>query len=385
MKYLLLIYSKKERWGILSLVLLNLVLILISFSYKHPSFEFTEASVIAFQTPKDLNLNKGFATRHTKTDSLFPFNPNEASKADLIALGFSERVAKNIVNYRSKGGQFYNTNALKKIYGMDSLFFLKIKEYCQIPSKKTISKKPFSKRFSQGKKKSKRFKFDPNTANKSQLISLGFSNKSANALLNYRSKGGRFYKRNAVKKIFGISASFYQSIEPFIEINRVHLTGGSQTTKKQEPKFTAKKGIIRPKNKKLEINSASQEEWENLPAIGPFHAKNIVSLRKKLGGFYDIHQIKESYRLTDSTFQVIQPYLIVDKRNLHKIDLQRSSFKEINRHPYITYDHTKLLMKAQREVELYSLKDLIETKIFNKTELDKLIPYLIFPEADYED
>ena len=121
MKYLLLIYSKKERWGILSLVLLNLVLILISFSYKHPSFEFTEASVIAFQTPKDLNLNKGFATRHTKTDSLFPFNPNEASKADLIALGFSERVTKNIVTYRSKGGQFYNTNSLKKIYGMDSL------------------------------------------------------------------------------------------------------------------------------------------------------------------------------------------------------------------------------------------------------------------------
>ncbi len=385
MKYLLFIYSKKERWGILSLVLLNLVLVLISFSFKRPSYEFTEASIIAFQIPNSTILQDSFPLK-TQIDSLFSFNPNNASEEVFIALGFSERVTKNILNYRSKGGQFYTTQSLKKIYGMDSLFFEKIKDYCQIPKDKSFSKKPFTKRFVQAKIQSKRFAFDPNTASKTDLLSLGFPKKSANALLNYRSKGGRIYKPDALKKIYGVSASFYESIESLIDINSTQLAG-NQPKKPQKPRstFTSKSGKIRPQDKKLEINSATQEEWESLPAIGPFHAKNIVKLRQKLGGFYNIKQIKESYRLTDSTFQVIEQYLIIDKRKIQKLDLQRSRFKEINRHPYITYEHTKLLMKAQREESLYSLEDLKKTGIFNEEELEKLIPYLIFPEADYED
>ncbi|HFA50503.1 MAG TPA: helix-hairpin-helix domain-containing protein, partial [Bacteroidetes bacterium] len=47
------------------------------------------------------------------------------------------------------------------------------------------------------------FKFDPNTATKEELIRLGILPRTANTLLNYRSKGGRFFKKEDLKKVYG--------------------------------------------------------------------------------------------------------------------------------------------------------------------------------------
>lgn len=49
-----------------------------------------------------------------------------------------------------------------------------------------------------------------------------------------------------------------------------------------------------------------------LPGIGSKLANRIVTFREKLGGFYAVEQLKETYGLPDSTFQMLKPYLTVN-------------------------------------------------------------------------
>ncbi|HHB77899.1 MAG TPA: helix-hairpin-helix domain-containing protein [Saprospiraceae bacterium] len=381
----ILIYSKKERWGILSLVMLNLVLLLISFTFTTPKYEFDHQKLLAFQKSVDeIYALHPIEKEVTPVASLYHFDPNKIEFEELLSLGFSKRVAKNMINYRSKGGHFYNAASLQKIYGMDSVFFEKIAPFIDIPEKKWATNYPQKHPSSKVPKPQKAsFPFDPNTATKSELLSLGFSKRITNNIINYRNKGGKFYKPESLKKIYGMTDDFYASIADNIQINKAQFTDNQNINYQKETSKTVgmqakKPKNIWPKGKTLEINSASVEEWDKLPGIGQYFAKNIVRYREKLGGFYDVGQVAEAYRLPDSTFQFIRPFLEVDASKIHRFNPQTADFKTINHHPYITYEQTKYCMKAQKGIRLMSKEDFLTVKIFTKEELERVAPYFLF-------
>lgn len=383
----ILIYSKIERWGILSLVMLNLVLLLISFTFTPPQYQFDEKKLLAFQASVDKLYASYPSKLQVKTvDSLYAFNPNEAKFSELLTLGFSKRVAKNIVNYRTKGGQFYNAQSIKKIYGMDSLFFEKIAPFINIPKKKWDTSSPAKQKFAKApNRKIESFPFDPNTVTESQLHRLGFSKRVIKNIINYRKKGGRFYKPESLKKVYGMTNDFYASVAPNIQIKKSQLTKNQKNTKQTKffqkvsnKELSQKSSKAWPKGKKIAINSATIEELDKLPGIGQYFAKNIIRHREKLGGFYDIMQVAEAYRLPDSTFQKIQPFLKVDASKIRKFNPQTASFKTINSHPYISYEQTKYIMKAQKGIRLMAKEDFLTVKIFSKEELDRVAPYFLF-------
>ena len=380
----ILIYSKRERWGILSLVMLNLVLLLISFTFTTPKYELDAQELVVFQE----SVNDAYAQSPEKVevvlvDSLYHFNPNDITYEELLSLGFAKRVAKNMINYRSKGGQFYNAESVKKIYGMDSLFFKKIAPFIDIPKKKWAQSFPSKKKFGKTKRKRESFPFDPNTATKSQLLALGFSERVVKNILNYRKKGGQFYKPDALKRIYGMTDDFYKVIAANIQINKAQFADNQRDKSDKEVPINVgnhkkRPMSIWPKGKKLEINTASMEDWDRLPGIGQYFAKNIVRYRQKLGGFYDVNQVAEAYRLSDSTFQKIVPLLTVDASKIKKFNPQTADFKTIVRHPYISYEQTKYIMKAQKGIRLMTKEDFLTVKIFTKEELERVAPYFLF-------
>ena len=65
--------------------------------------------------------------------SYFDFDPNSATSDELKSLGFSEKLATRIINYRTKGGKFRIKTDLMKVYGMDSLLYDKLAPYIQLP------------------------------------------------------------------------------------------------------------------------------------------------------------------------------------------------------------------------------------------------------------
>ena len=53
------------------------------------------------------------------------------------------------------------------------------------------------------------FKFNPNTASLDDFVRLGFSEKQARSILNYREKGGRFRRKSDFAKSYVVADSVY--------------------------------------------------------------------------------------------------------------------------------------------------------------------------------
>ena len=62
--------------------------------------------------------------------------------------------------------------------------------------------------------------FDPNTADRDELLALGLTNYEAVSLLKYRAAGKVFRIPEDVSLCYGISDSTYRRLEPYIRIGR---------------------------------------------------------------------------------------------------------------------------------------------------------------------
>ncbi len=211
---------------------------------------------------------------------------------------------------------------------------------------------------------SKLVQFNPSTVSLEELVSLGFSTKTANILINYRSKGGRFFKKEDVKKIYGISPEFYARIEPYISIE------STDNFSKYPSSYDSKKPQV------IDINLATIEQWKALPGIGDAFANKFVKMREGLGAFYSLDQIKETYGMADSTFQKMKPFLTISKGVLKKININDASPEQIRSHPYILKRQADDILKHR---PIYGLDDFWELYTFkDKAKWKNIEPYLEF-------
>lgn len=82
----------------------------------------------------------------------------------------------------------------------------------------------------------------------------------------------------------------------------VALAAGAAAQKKQPP--------AQP----LDLNSATAEQLQQLPGIGPTLAKAIVTLREKSGPFRRVEDLLAVPRITRRTIEKIRPYVTVGQK-----------------------------------------------------------------------
>lgn len=133
------------------------------------------------------------------------------------------------------------------------------------------------------------------------------------------------------------------------------------------PRFTRKALVVN-------INTADTLLWEQLPGIGPVLASRIVRFRERLGGFYSIAQVGETYGLADSVFNKIQPLLRLSDVSLRKIDLNETDEKSLADHPYINTKLARIIIRYRnshgpfRDVEGLKGIALVDDSIYRKLE-----------------
>lgn len=221
------------------------------------------------------------------------------------------------------------------------------------------------------------FPFDPNTASERDLIRLGIPAKTVKTLINYRNKGGRFFQKEDLKKVYGLPELIYHQLEPLIKIKEEKAPRlASSPSFKFKSNQTQKKAI--KETISIDINQASAEEWKQLHGIGPVLSERIVKFRDKLGGFSSIGQVAQTYGLPDSIFQSIEPSLKVSPV-INKIAINQVDAATLQKHPYLNWRQAKAIVNY-RELhgDYRDIEDLKKLRVLSEELCDQLRPYLTY-------
>jgi competence protein ComEA len=237
------------------------------------------------------------------------------------------------------------------------------------------------------------FAFDPNKATKDEFVQLGLTPRVAQTILNYRGKGGRFYKNEDLKKVYGLREEEYARLEKWIHIaprpkpewalpKPTPEDGPQESQKAVAFEKTARNAYPAkspPPPPEIDINQATPEEWQLLRGIGPGYSKRIANFRDKLGGFYAIGQVAETFGLPDSTFRQIKPYLKLSPV-FRKINVNTATLEELKMHPYLSnFQATVLFNYRKQHGNFETMEDLKGIKAaFDDSDWERLEPYLIF-------
>lgn len=207
-------------------------------------------------------------------------------------------------------------------------------------------------------------KFDPNQYSKKDWMKLGLSEKQANVVVSFASRG--IYSNEQLEKIFVIPKEFYTLIK--------------DSTFYPEKKYSYEKNTA-PKEEKrkvlIELNGSDQAGLETVPGIGPFYAKNILKYRDRLGGFVRKEQLLEVWKMEVEKYDSFEEFIRVDVQKVKKIQLNTVTAEELKSHPYLNWNIANSIIKIREKKGSYSRIDEIRESVLIDEELfDKIKPYL---------
>ena len=222
------------------------------------------------------------------------------------------------------------------------------------------------------------FAFDPNTLNEAGWQQLGLRVKTIKTILNYLSKGGKFRKPEDLQRVYGLFPDEYERLKPFI---RIAGTEREATTFRNPDKWPETKPATIPSAKKylsVEINTADTSAWIALPGIGSKLAQRIVLFREKLGGFYAVSQVAETFGLADSVFRKIELLLKLEVKTLRKININTATAEELKVHPYLKWNVINAILAYRKEHGFFrKTDDLKQVMAVTDEVFGRMAPYLV--------
>lgn len=196
------------------------------------------------------------------------------------------------------------------------------------------------------------FRFDPNTVSVEELCRLGFSQKQAQSIDNYRKKGGRFKKKSDFAKSYVVSDSIFRRLEPYIDIPL------------------------------LDLNLADSAALDALPGIGGWFARAIISHRQKLGGFSYKEQLMDIKNLDMERYSALEELVTVSPQHVRAYPLWTLPEDSLRKHPYIRSReaaHAIVLFRTNSPPERLSVENMKKAGILKAEDADRLSRCSIAP------
>ena len=147
------------------------------------------------------------------------------------------------------------------------------------------------------------FRFNPNTVTLEELVRLGFSEKQAQSIINYREKGGRFRRKSDFAKSFVVADSVFKRLAPFIDIP------------------------------KIDINKADSAAFDSLPGIGGWFAHRMVEYREQLRGYSCPEQLMEIWHFDQEKYDGLKDLITCSPSEPYPF--WSGSVEDIRNHPHI--------------------------------------------------
>lgn len=219
------------------------------------------------------------------------------------------------------------------------------------------------------------FSFDPNTTSIEEFQQLGLTPEIANRIIRYREKGGTFYEKEDLKKIYGLSESDYNKLYPHISIPKEDSPKLGIIESSEESSQSGVEKIIR-----IDMNDVDSSELIIVNGIGKVLAARIVKYRESLGGFVKMEQLGEVYGLESYAIENIQKQgYIMDSYIPRKILINKWPIDSIARHPYIGTNKARVIVAYREQHGLFeNTNDLLKILVLDESWLLRISPYLEF-------
>lgn len=210
------------------------------------------------------------------------------------------------------------------------------------------------------------FSFDPNTMTQKEWSEMGLTNKQIKVIENYKAKGGKYFDKEDFRKMYCISASEYEILEPFIDIKIVKPDYSKKEVPKRETSIN-----------KVEINTAGFEELLKIKGIGNYFATQIIDYRTKLGGYYNVNQLLEIPKMDTSRLHPLLPYLEVNPKAIRKINVNKADLEQLKKHPYMGYNIALSLINYRtKHGNFGQLSDIKKSMLITDAVYSKISMYL---------
>ena len=368
------LFDEASRRGLLTLaplLLILLLLVLIAEVVKKPK-------LIDNPEPEQVSLSE--------------FNPNTYEYEELRASGVPSAVAAGIVRWRKYGKVYRIREDLTQVTGMTDSLYVVLKPYIIIADSLAPQHKEYKKDgafstekqtilerggelHSADRKIIEKFtpeKFLVDTVSAAYLTRWGFSPKQAEVVVRYRDVSGGIHSIEHFKRCYVVSEEMAEKIVPYIIFSPKREAETMVAQPPSESETTAPKPLV-------DINRSDSAALVAIDGIGPKSASEIIKYRKLLGGYHSVEQLSELKCITESNFEKILAKISCDSFVISKIDVNFASPKELERHPYVSAQTLRRIIKQRQLKGGWSrIEEMTEQNILSEEEAKRLAPYLRF-------
>ncbi len=260
------------------------------------------------------------------------FNPDLFIAQEWIKMGFSERQAEAILKYKSYlGGSFISKEKFKECFIISPENYNTLEPYLLLPRKTPENFKASGTQYPI-KPKVQYHPFDPNHLDADGWKTLGFTEKQAHTIINYRNKNlrGSFKNLDDIQNCFVITPEKFQEMKPFIKLN---------------PEMMIKKEEIKQEKTDFSKTDLNTITFKQLIEFGldEKSAGSIIGFRKKLRGFVNKQQILDTYNIDKEIVQKLISIAPLDTSGVPKYTLADAPEEWLKDHPYFKYSADKII------------------------------------------
>lgn len=299
-----------ERRGFLLLmallVLASLTVWYVKFIYQPPEVDLSE---VERSMQEWVALQAQARVDTVALSEPFPFDPNEIERADWIALGLTDRQVDGLERFMAKGGRFRTKRDVARMYTIRPDQYARLEPFILLPDSlprrgryaerkgpagERREFKSFERRDQGGTAVATRsavpVAVEVNTADSATLVAVrGIGPSFAKGIIKYRDRLGGFVSLDQLAEVYVLR----DKPDAVVRLKELLTVDGSSV-------------------RRIPINSCTVEELAAHPYMNWKTAKPLIAYRGQHGPFTDLAGIKGCVLITDSLYQRLAPYLVLE-------------------------------------------------------------------------